>query len=380
MGNSNEYEVIIIGAGIAGASVAYFLTQRGITDILILEREGEPGYHSSGRSAAVLVEFDPIPSVLGLKLLAADFLRNPPEGFSENPLLTPSGILVTFKGPMWDMVQQMIPIIEKEGVAIELLTPDEVVRKIPVLSAKDQDGGVFLPEDGHIDVHELLWGYIGHAKRAGAELCCNAEVTGISVETGRCVGVETPEGKIKARHVVNAAGAWAGLIGQLAGAAPIKLTPKRRTIITFASPDDVDVSKWPLVTNFASPLYFAPESDGLLASPMDEDPMEPCDAKPDDLVVAQTIERLSNFAPSLVPKSIRRKWAGLRTFAPDQGFVVGEDPLIKGFHWLAGHGGAGIETSPIVGKIAAELIIDGKTDLVDTKIITPTRFIKKRDT
>jgi len=374
MEGKRNYETIIVGCGIAGASVAHFLTERGMTDILILEREDQPGYHATGRSAAVLVELDLVPSVLELKTLGAAFLRRPPDGFSQNPLLKESGILTIFQESMWEIIEQMVPRMEELGASVKLLTPPEVVSMMPVVSPKNFDGAVYLPEDGHIDVHELLWSYLRHAKNNGAELCCGVEVKGIDVSKGRCCGVITNAGEFKARWVINSAGAWSGKIGKLAGATPIELTPFRRTIITFAAPLDLEVKDWPLTADLTNQLYFAPESAGLLASPMDEDAMEPCDARPDDLVIAMTIDRMERLTPRLVPKSLRNKWAGLRTFAPDQVFVVGEDPMVKGFFWLAGQGGAGIETSPAVGRIAAELIIDGHTDLMDAQTLAPSRF------
>jgi D-arginine dehydrogenase len=200
------------------------------------------------------------------------------------------------------------------------------------------------------------------------------KVEGIAVERGRCVGVVTQAGQIRARRVVDAAGAWAGEIAKLAGAAPIPMRPLRRTAVTFASPEGVDGTDWPLVANESHELYFAPEADGFLASPMDEAPSPPCDVRPDDLGVALAMDRLEKLAPSLVPRALRRKWAGLRTFAPDQGFVVGEDPLVKGFFWLAGQGGAGIETSPAVGRIAADLVVEGRTELIDSAALGPARF------
>ncbi|TMB48511.1 MAG: FAD-binding oxidoreductase, partial [Deltaproteobacteria bacterium] len=220
-------------------------------------------------------------------------------------------------------------------------------------------GAALLPDDGHIDVHALLWGYLGHAKRRGAEQRFGAEVRGVRVEAGRCVSVVTAEGEIHARWVVNAAGAWAGKLAALAGAAPIALVPHRRTIVTFAAP--VDVRSWPMVHSDDDRLYFAPESGGLLLSPMDEEPMEPCDARPDDEVIAQGLARLAGLAPSLVPQTLRRKWSGLRTFAPDRVPVVGEDPRVRGFFWLAGQGGCGIETSGALGPVAADLLVAGKT-------------------
>jgi D-arginine dehydrogenase len=370
----DRFEVIIVGCGIAGASLAYFLAERGMTDVLILEREDQPGYHASGRSAGVLVEIDPVPSILSLKLLAAPFLRDPPSGFSERPVLERSGILTLFHGPMWETMSQLVPGLEAYGVGIQVLSPIEILERIPVLRSGFFDGGLLLPDDGHIDVHELLWSYLRHARGRGVALRTGSEVKDILVERGRCTGVVTEGGGIRARWVVNAAGAWAGRIAGLAGAAPIQLTPLRRTIISFDSPGGIDPHAWPLVVNYSHFLYFSPEAGGLYASPMDEDPSEPCDARPDDGAVAQALDRLGRQAPALVPRSLRRKWAGLRTFTPDQGLVVGEDPLLRGFFWLAGQGGAGIETSPAVGQIAADLLVDGRTDRLDAASVGPDRF------
>jgi D-arginine dehydrogenase len=374
MSLKSEYRVIIIGCGIAGASAAYFLTQRGITDILILEKEEQPAYHATGRAAAVLVELDLVPSVLQLIVMGAQFLRNPPVGFSEQPLLRPSGILITFQGPLWQAVQQMIPAMRQMGVTVEPLAPREAVARIPVLSAENFDGAVNLPEDGSLDVHEILWSYLRHAKRSGALLLCNEEVLDIQTEGDRCSRVVTKHGQYACQWVINAAGAWAGKVRALAGPTPVKLTPYRRTIITFPAPPDLDVASWPLTADLSHELYFAPESAGLFASPMDQDPMAPCDVRPDDLMVARTIERLRRVAPELVPRTILRKWAGLRTFAPDEAMVIGEDPTIKGFFWLAGQGGSGIESSPAVGRIAADLIAEGHTELFDPGAVSPVRF------
>jgi glycine/D-amino acid oxidase-like deaminating enzyme len=152
------------------------------------------------------------------------------------------------------------------------------------------------------------------------------------------------------------------------------LTPHRRTIVTFAAPDGVDVRGWPLVHNESQHIYFAPESGGLLACPMDEEPMEPCNAQPSELVIAEAIERVQRIAPRLAPKTLRRSWAGLRTFVPDRVLVVGEDPRVPGFFWLAGQGGCGIETSGAVGQIAADLLLDGRTGRIDAALLSPARF------
>ncbi len=373
-GTSDYFETIIIGCGIAGASVAYFLAEQGMTDILILERETQPGYHATGRSAAVLVEFDLVRSILQLKLLGGRFLRNPPPGFSENPLLQQSGVLILFQAPLWEQVLVMVPDLRRSGVMVHVLDQEETVLRMPVVSPENFDGALLLPQDGHIDVNELLWSYLRQARGRGAQLRCNQEVVDITVERGRCVGVTTSSGAYRSRWVVNAAGAWAGKIRDMIGPWPVQLTPYRRTIVTFKSPDGLHVQQWPLVADLSHDLYFSPESAGLMASPMDQDPMPPCDVRPDELGVARTMERLKELTPRLVPRSIINKWAGLRTFAPDQVMVVGEDPDVKGFFWLSGQGGAGIETSPAVGRIAADLIAEGHTDLVDARVYSPARF------
>jgi len=148
--------------------------------------------------------------------------------------------------------------------------------------------------------------------------------------------------------------------------------PHRRTIVVFDVP--LDVRAWPLVASDENRLYFAPESGGLKLSPMDEEPIEACDPVPDDVAVASGFERLAALAPSLVPRAVRRRWAGLRTFAPDRVPVVGEDPRLRGFFWLAGQGGCGIETSPMLGAIAADLIVDGTTARFDAARLAPSRF------
>jgi D-arginine dehydrogenase len=374
-GTSDYFETIIIGGGIAGASAAYFLAERGMTDILILERESQPGYHATGRSAAVLVEFDLVRPILQLKLLGARFLRNPPPGFSENPLLHQSGILILFQAPLWEQVLKMVPDLRQSGVMVQVLDQEKAVSGMPVVSAENFDGALLLPQDGHIDVNELLWSYLRQARGRGTQLRCNEEVVDIRVERGRCAGVRTSSGAYRSQWVVNAAGAWAGKIRDLIGPSPVQLTPYRRTIVTFKAPEGLVVRQWPLVADLSHDLYFSPESAGLMASPMDKDPMSPCDVRPDEPGVALTMERLKKLTPRLVPRSIVHKWAGLRTFAPDQVMVVGEDPDVKGFFWLSGQGGAGIETSPAVGRIAADLITKGGTDLVEPSILSPARFM-----
>jgi D-arginine dehydrogenase len=375
MSERDRYEVIIIGAGIAGASFAYFLSQRGVGDVLLVEREWTAGYHATGRSAAVAYPLDPNPVTQQLKAPGIEFLRDPPDGFSQHPLLTRCGAMLILKDPLWSSVQRAVAeTATPRGVAIELLPCAEVQRRVPALNAQELDGALFLADAARIDVHELLGSYLRGAKSQGVEVRYDLEITGVRVHRGACAGVVTPRGEIRARRIVDAAGAWAGEIGRLAGAAPIELTPWRRCAIVYQAPDDLDVSDWPHVGSAHHSVYFEPESGGLLMSPMDEEAMPACDAEPDELAIAAGLERLRDLAPGLVPRSIRRSWAGLRTFSSDGAPVVGEDPILRGFFWLAGQAGNGIATSGGLGPVAADLFTAGRTERFDASLLSPARF------
>ncbi|HLI82239.1 MAG TPA: FAD-binding oxidoreductase [Candidatus Binataceae bacterium] len=374
MAERNEFEVIIIGGGIAGASLAYFLTERGVTDIALLERESQHGYHSTGRSAATLVEKDPIAPVQQLKALGGKFLRNPPTGFSDNPLLNPCPVMILYRRETIANFDAAIDSLRRDRIAFELLNSAEAMEQVRALTLDDRDRAIVLTAVGRIDVHELLTSYLRHARSRGAMIRTSSEVRDLVVEKGRCRGVVTDAGTLTARWIVDAAGAWAGIIAQKAGATGIAMEPRRRTIVTFAPPPGLSVSRWPFVISEADQIYFAPESGGLMLSPMDQQPIAPCDAQPDDEVIAAAMERMRALAPTIVPRSIKRKWSGLRTFSPDSIPVVGEDPGIKGFFWLAGQQGFGIESSPALGQIAADLIVRGATDRFDASILSPSRF------
>jgi D-arginine dehydrogenase len=377
MAEKRDFEVIIVGGGIAGASLAYFLAARGVTDVAILERETQHGYHSTGRSAATLVEWDSIAAVQRLKQLGGSFLKNPPAGFAENPLVDHSQVMLLYRdGNLDDFASSAAGLI-RDGVEFRELGSADAVARIPALAPGDSARALLLTSDGRIDVHELLSSYLRGARRAGAVIRTSAEVREIIVEDGRCRGVATASDRLRARWVVDAAGAWAGEIANLAGALPIRLEPRRRSIVIFDPPPDIDIGGWPFTISEADQLYFGPESGGLMLSPMDQVPMAPCDAAPDDETIAAAIERLRALAPRLVPRALKRRWAGLRTFSPDAIPVVGEDPRVHGFFWLAGQAGFGIESSGAIGQIAADLLAHGSTGRFDAALLSPSRFAAK---
>jgi D-arginine dehydrogenase len=374
MTERRDFEVIVVGAGIAGASLAYFLAEQGCGDVLLLEREAQLAMHSTGRSAATLSSADANPTLLAIKLAAKPFFLSPPSGFSENPVLRRSGVLGVYPEPLWSALQASLGALRDVGLNVHAMTQDEVLRRFPVLAPAEFAGGVLIPDDGRLDVHEILSSYLRHARARGASVRLGTAVLEVLVEGGRCRGVRTRDGHFRARLVVDAAGAWASSLARLAGALPIPIVPHRRTIVTFAPPADLEVSDWPMIASDAHRLYCAPEAGDMLMSPMDEDAMQPCDASPDDTVIAEGLERFARLAPGLAPRALKRRWSGLRSFSPDRAHVVGEDPTLPGFFWLAGQGGCGIETSPLIGRVAADLVLHGRSDAFDTRLLSPARF------
>jgi D-arginine dehydrogenase len=366
-------EVVVVGAGIAGASLAYVLAEAGMTDVVVLEREAQPGTHATGRSAATLVEIDPIPTLQRLKMVGARFFHAQPAGFSEHEVLERRGVLALFDDPLWSVMRDRARV--GADLATQPLEPAAASARVGgLLDTSSFDGAAWFPDDGYLDVHELLQSYMRHARRRGVRFRTGCEVRGIERTGGRCAGVVTADGTIAARWVVNAAGAWVEQVAAFAAAMPIAFAPLRRSAVVFPAPDGVDTATWPLVWSEPHHLYFRAEPTGLLFSPMDETPQPPSDVHADDDMVAEGLERLRTLAPALVPRTLSRRWAGLRTFSPDRVPVVGEDPTLPGFFWLAGQGGCGIETSPAVGRIAAELLLEGRTEVFDASLLAPGRF------
>ena len=374
MPNREHFDVVIVGGGIAGASLAYFLGRAGVGKVLILERETQLAAHATGRSAASISEYDENDVVLDLKILGSQFWRRPPADFADHPPLTSVGVLSLFDRDGFEKLDARAAELRERGLEFELLKPDAVREHVPALTFSGMGGALYAPQDGRLDVHGILQGYLRHARSFGAVLELGAEVLGLITSGGRVSGVRLRDREVDAGLVVNAAGAWASAVGKMGAARLIPLQPKRRSLFTFAGPAGVDFSGWPMVWSDPHAVYFVPEAGELMLSPMDQVAMDPCDPSPDDETIAASLERLSELAPSLVPRSIRSRWSGLRTFAADGAPVIGHDPDRAGFFWLVGQGGAGIETSPAYGQIAANLIVSGGCEFFDASRLAPERF------
>lgn len=372
---ARAYDAIIIGAGISGASAAWFLARAGLKKVLILEKEARPAYHASGRSAASIVELDFIPELMRLKVESAKFFRAPPPGFvgEDSALFDRTGVLLLFDAPHMELLRAFAPTMEALGVKIELWSVEQVLEKYPLRATAALAGGALLPDDGRIDVDRLLKAYLGNT-----ELSLSTAVRKIESLAGRVIAVHTDTERIETRWVINAAGAWASEVGRLAGASLMPLVPYRRTIAVFDPPPGIDPAGWPLIAHDAQHWYVAPAAEGrMLASPMDQDASAPCDARPDAKTLETLRARLDEVAPALTPRaSWVKSWAGLRTFAEDRLPIIGEDPKLGGFFWLAGQGGCGIEASAAFGRIASELIMYGRAK--DAEPFSPARFSAAR--
>lgn len=346
------WDFVIIGAGIAGASVAAHLAPHA--RVLILEAEAQPGHHATGRSAAMFAPgYGPAP-IRALTRASAAFFDAPPAGFAAAPLLTPRATVMITTPDQMDSHRAALADLSGDAAVTEL-TGAEVEARVPLLRPGYAVAGILDATGSDIDVHALHHGFLRMARAAGAELRTRATVAGLTRQAGGWA-VETAQGVEKTRAVINAAGAWAGQVGAMAGAEAIGLTPKRRTALIVAAPVGVATADLPLTVDIDETFYLKPDAGRLLISPANEDPMEPCDVQPDELDVAYCIDRIER-AFDLSIRRIEHRWAGLRSFVADKAPVVGYSPLAPGFFWLAGQGGYGIQSSPALGRLAAALAL-----------------------
>ena len=378
-----DFDFAIVGAGIAGVSAAFHLAPKA--RVVILERERVAAYHTTGRSAALHSETYGSAEIRAITVVSGRFYRNPPQGFADHPLLTPRGALIAGRAEQKAAMQKSAADYAKLVPSVRWLEGHEVLKLHPLLKPEAAGGGaIFEPEADDMDVAAIHGGFLKGARAAGAVLRLNSEVTALDRRDGRWT-IWFKEGEeIGAANIVDAAGAWADVLGGLAGCMPVGLVPKRRTAFTFDSPPDlvqrgVDISKLPMVIDFDETWYIKPEVGQFLASPADETPSEPCDAQPEEMDVAIAVDRIET-GTTLQIRRIKSKWAGLRSFVSDKNLVAGYDPKVEGFFWLAGQGGYGIQTGYAAGQLAASLALgkDLPKDVADLGVteaaLSPGRF------
>jgi len=365
-------DVIVIGAGMAGASVAAELAVD--CQVVMLEREDHPGYHSTGRSAAMYIKNYGNAPVRILTAASFGLLDQPPPGFTDQPILKPRGV-------MW-LAQEGQEAALAELTKLEgniPLTHGEARDRVPPLRPEKILGVLLENAAMELDVHALHEGYLRRFRQLGGQLHCRAGVESLTRQPGYWQ-LKTPNGVFQAPILVDAAGAWADELAVLAGGCALGLIPKRRTAAIISPPASMDVRHWPLVIGVAEDFYFRPEVGKLLISPADATPVPPCDVQPEEWDVAMAVHRVEEVLDINVEK-VEHRWAGLRTFAADGSPVVGWDPALEGFFWLAGQGGYGIQMAPALARLAAAQVlaqpIPEDLATLDQSAVDPTRLLAR---
>src|SRR5215467_3471568 len=369
-------EYLIIGAGFAGAATAYHLTRRGITDVLLLEQEAIPGFHSSGRNAAMIRQCVSDPALAQLARDGAAFLHRFPPDWPVPVQFKRNGSLLLGMGEGWEKLKRDAEDGRASGIDVALWSPAQAKNHVPVLKDAEFDGAVWCASDGIIDIHALLSGYLKASTAKGARIRYGAKVGAIGAGGSDRLHVVIEGETIKPRMLINAAGAWANSIARMAGAADLPLRPCRRHLFVSPPLDWADPS-WPFVWDVSHDIYFRPEGEGLLLCACDQVELPPGDPPVDAAVGELLAEKIERYMPALSKVSINKSWAGFRTLSSDGRFVIGQDPKIAGFFWIAGLGGHGVTTSSAVGALAADLIA-GNGDKT-SKAFSPERFFSYRN-
>ena len=359
---AQHFDIAIVGAGMAGASLAAELV--GGARVVLLEAEPQPGYHATGRSAAFWTESYGGPGVQPLTTASGAYLR-------ANGFLTSRGALTLARAGQATRLAAFASRFAALGVRVEMLEREAIASRVPGLRA-DWTLGAFEADCCDIDVAGLHHHYLSRARRGGAEIQCSAQLAGARTGAmGWCLTLADGR-EIASDILVDAAGAWADAVAHIAGARPLGIAPFRRTIaqlrVTPAVPRDL-----PLVLDIAETFYFKPEAGRLWLSPHDETPSVPCDAAPDAIDVASAIARLESVVDWQFER-VEHTWAGLRSFAPDRLPVFGFDPDVPRFFWFAGQGGFGIQTAPASARLAARLLRGEAGGEIDPAAYAPSRF------
>ena len=378
MSRSTHFDIAVIGAGIAGASAASTLAHH--RSVLLLERESQPGYHTTGRSAATFVESYGPPAVRALTRASRAFYFAPPAGFSDHPLLAARGALTLARPGQEQQLEREFAGLAPTCPGLVRLSRAEAVALVPCLLPQQIACAMLDQHTMDIDVHALHQGYLRAMRKQGGVLRTSAQVVAahrIDTDWEITLAGQPP---VRAAVVVNAAGAWADEVGAQFGAQRIGLMPLRRTAFTFAPPQGVATAAWPAVFGVDESYYFKPEAGTLLGSPANADLVHPHDVVPEELDVATGIHNIEAVTTLQIRRPLRT-WAGLRSFVPDGEMVIGWDQHRAGFFWIAGQGGYGIQSAPGAAALAAALLLGQplpdslRAQALDPAALSPLRLV-----
>ena len=351
-----DADTLIVGAGIAGASLAWRLLQaEPERRVWLLEAESQPGYHSTGRSAAMFMPSYGPPAVRALTRAGRAWYAAPPAGFSDSPLLLPRGVLYVAAPGQAALLDALQAELAPACPGLQRISAEAALVRAPCLRRDQVLAALWDPESTDLDVHALHQGFLRGFKRAGGVLRCDARVLAAQ-RTGASWALQLADGgAVSAATLVNAAGAWGDDLAALCGVRPVGLVPRRRSAFTFRAPEGVDASGWPAVVAVDEGCYFKPDAGQLLGSPANADDSLAHDVRPEELDIAQGIHRIE----ALTTLRVRRPtatWAGLRSFVADGELVIGFDLDSPGFFWLVGQGGYGIQSAAGASALAAALL------------------------
>jgi sarcosine oxidase subunit beta len=373
-------DVVIIGGGIVGSSVAYHLAEGKCTDVLVIEREQQQGMGSTGKSAGGVRSQFATPINIQMSLYSIDVFSRFEEITGYMSGYKADGYLFVATHPRHlDYLKANRAHQEKHGLAnVEMVTRKDILEIIPQMSTDDVIGGIFCQTDGFVDPHSVMTGFAKCAKASGVRLWLETEVTAIEIEHGKVSGVRTTRGRVATRTVVNAAGPWASLVGRMAGL-DIPVEPLKRQIIKTEAFDRVP-QRLPMIIDMSNGFHFRREGKSvLMAWP---DPDESFGFRTDfdyafiEKVLPLAIRRVPAFADAEV--NSRRCWAGMYEVTPDHHAIIGPAPGVEGLFLVNGFSGHGVMHSPASGRIASELILYGESRLLDASPLGIERFIEGR--
>jgi sarcosine oxidase subunit beta len=382
-------DVVIIGSGIVGSSVAYHLAQAGCTDVLVIEREAHQGKGSTGKSmGGVRAQFT-TPVNIMMSLYSIDFFSRFDEVVGHPADYRAHGYLFCATNERHlEYLKTNRALQTSLGLKdVELVSRDEILKMVPQLRADDIIGGTFCPTDGFVDPHSVMMGFMLNAREKGVRLWLDTPVNGIEVSgaaaprsesKNRVTGVMTSRGRVSTDVVVNAAGPWAAEVANMAGAA-LPVEPLRRQLVP-TEPFDGLPQRFPMVIDMSTGFHFRREGKGILLAWNDPDETPGFKTDFDNKFVEKILTRAASRVPCLADAEVnpRRAWAGLYEMTPDHHAIIGPAPNIEGLYFVNGFSGHGVMHSPASGRITADLILKGKSDLVDATQLNVERFVEGR--